>query len=501
MQSEPSLEYSLDSSTQHACVSTNATAGHDAIVSVTGSSVPVDADNTAVAKVVGTKPGHGYGNHVGMSVPIGVMSSSDLNIGITNSNHNIHKITSSKVDMSVPASARKVRLGTPGTGKERQDKILADKPRMIERVVLKEVPKKKIVVQEKKEIEEMSVSFFSNLFQGHHTTNGELGEEPFCPDFTDLDYFLEGLGELTESQQEMLVEEIDLEEVKEVIKELETNKSPGVDGLTTEFYKHHIDVLSPVLQEVYNEILSMLQMVESNKMGATRLVSKLAGLLVPLVSQLRPITLLNVDYKILSKILTKRIMKVLSSVIRSSQSCSVEGVTITGAAFNLISLVEGVARCGGEAAILSFDMFKAYDRVDLRYLEKVLKAMKFPDVFIDWILLLHEDVQTMLLLDFITKPIDITFSVRQGDPIAMVLFILYMEPLLLRLSEATAGYGLKAPCGTYDAVPTVGVIEKLEAYVDDVEVVVTEEEEFIAVDRVFRRWEVVSGAILSYIAL
>ena len=106
----------------------------------------------------------------------------------------------------------------------------------------------------------------------------------------------------------------------------------------------------------------------------------------------------------------------------------------------LISTVEGVAReLEGKGAILSLDIFKAYDRVNLSYLQSVMEAMNIPDIFIYWVLMLHDGAKTRLLLDFISKPINLTFSVRQGDPIARILFLLYVEPLLLCMEVVTTG--------------------------------------------------------------
>ena len=91
---------------------------------------------------------------------------------------------------------------------------------------------------------------------------------------------------------------------------------------------------------------------------------------------------------------------------------------------------------------MSLDLFKAYDMVNLSYLQSVMKAMNIPDVFIYWVLMLHVGAKTRILLDFVSKPINLTFSVRQGDPIAMILFLLYVEPLLLCMEEVTTGVSL-----------------------------------------------------------
>ena len=57
-----------------------------------------------------------------------------------------------------------------------------------------------------------------------------------------------------------------------------------------------------------------------------------------------------------------------------------------------------------------------------------MKAMNIPEVFISWVLMLHDGVKTRLLLDFVSKPINLTFSVRQGDPIAMICFCSMWSP-------------------------------------------------------------------------
>ena len=120
----------------------------------------------------------------------------------------------------------------------------------------------------------------------------------------------------------------------------------------------------------------------------------------------------------MTRILSKRILKILPQVIKSKQSCAISGANICSSALNILSFIEAVEKSGKCAAILSVDMFKAYDRVNLSYCQKVLLAMQFPPKFIDWILCLHRGAQTRLLLDNITDAIDVLFSVRQGDPLS-----------------------------------------------------------------------------------
>lgn len=47
---------------------------------------------------------------------------------------------------------------------------------------------------------------------------------------------------------------ITLEEIKNAMNGLKLNKSPGLDGLTTEFYKENADIIAPIQLEIYTEI-------------------------------------------------------------------------------------------------------------------------------------------------------------------------------------------------------------------------------------------------------
>ena len=391
-----------------------------------------------------------------------------------------------------PGESRR-RIGIPGTGRERQEALIRTEAVSQGRKTKK---KRRRIVEERGEREDLVKDFFTKLFQGFHGRNGEVGSKPFEPDFSELDFLLEGLGQLTPEQAEEMIREVNLEDVEAAVKKACNNKAPGLDGITYEFYKANLETMGPILTEVFNEQLARLKMPESNKLGATRLTSKLAGGQVPLVSELRPITLLNSDYKLLTMILAGRMEKVLGSILTSQQSCSVGD--IASSAFNLLSTGEAAARQGDPVAILSLDLFKAYDRVNLDFLEKVMERMGFDDVFISWVRLLHEGAKTILLLDDMrTGEIEVTFSVRQGDPIAMVLFLIYIEPLIIRIQEATSGLAFKAADRPGRVKLPMGLVEKIEAYVDDAEAIITSDADLVRVDRVVGVFEGASGAVLN----
>ena len=92
---------------------------------------------------------------------------------------------------------------------------------------------------------------------------------------------------------------------------------------------------------------------------------------------------------------------------------------------------------------------------------------------------------TRFIIAGLTRAIRLLFSIRQGDPIAMLLYIIYVEPLLQALEKRITGLKL------------TGIGKSLEAYCDDINVLSDNLADFGVVDKVIGKFEKVSGAILS----
>ena len=104
---------------------------------------------------------------------------------------------------------------------------------------------------------------------------------------------------------------------------------PGSDGLTTdhEFYLHLWSTLGPLLLCVAEQCFFDGELSESMKESTTRLIFKKRGD-VKHLKRWRPISLLNVEYEIISKAITIHLSKVIESILHSDQTCSVPGRTI-----------------------------------------------------------------------------------------------------------------------------------------------------------------------------
>ena len=102
---------------------------------------------------------------------------------------------------------------------------------------------------------------------------------------------------------------------------------------------------------------------------------------VPQVDELRPITLLNTDYKILTKLFVLRMLPILVFIIKSGQLCTVGSKNILFGVSNILSSLLFIKQNNLGACLISLDFFKAYDRVMIDFLILVMKKMNFSDTF------------------------------------------------------------------------------------------------------------------------
>lgn len=111
-------------------------------------------------------------------------------------------------------------------------------------------------------------------------------------------------------------------------------KCPGPDGFTLEYYLHFWNLLVLLFVSVYNDSLKRSSLSESMRLNVTRLLYTKKGDIMELKNW-HPIPLLNVDYNIISKVLTLHLSHIMACLIDPHQTCSLAGRLISS---NLIWL-------------------------------------------------------------------------------------------------------------------------------------------------------------------
>lgn len=280
--------------------------------------------------------------------------------------------------------------------------------------------------------------------------------------------------------------EISEEEIVQAINSLKGNKSPGTDGIVNEFYKVFKEKISGILKEVYKEIFDKRELDQRMSIGLMKLIYKRKGSKNNL-SNFRPITMLNTDLKILSKILANRMKNILPKIIVTNQAYGVRGRDIADITSGVRDIISYLNETQKDGYVVNLDFEKAFDRVEHDFLFAILERFGFGKNFKEWIKILYNNVMTRVTCNgFLTEPFRITRSIRQGCPLSAQLYTLVAEPLGLMIKKNKSIQGIKIEEGKEE--------KKIFQYADDTTLILKDLESMKEVMRNVERYGKGTGA-------
>jgi len=274
--------------------------------------------------------------------------------------------------------------------------------------------------------------FYTNLYS---TTNPCTQHIQEYLDNVNLPY-------LPPEQQQLCEGDITIQECEEAVNKIKNNKSPGEDGLPVEFYKTFWNEIRYILVSVYNESFQQQILPVSMRKSIVTLIHKKGDRTD--ITNYRPISLTNLDYRILAHILASRLQNVISHIVDPAQVAYIKERFI-GTNIRLVHDIFDLYNEKSRSGIIVFaDFRKAFDSVEWPFLFETLRKFNFGDTFQQWIRILYTEPCAVIKNNgHFSAEFLLTRGVRQGCPVSALLFILCVEVLACHIRQNGDITGLK----------------------------------------------------------
>ena len=222
-------------------------------------------------------------------------------------------------------------------------------------------------------ISEREIFFYKSLFK--NSIKKTLSEQTNFLDTLQIpklsdDECLLCEGELTEN------------ELYDALKNMPNNKSPGNDGLTKEFFLTFWDDIKDIYISSIRTAGIKKEFSTSQRQAIIKLIEK-KGKDKRFIKNWRPISLLNVDYKIASKALAERLKKILPVLISHEQTAYVKDRFICKTSILISDIIEVSDVFNIDGFLVTMDVEKAFDSLNHSFVLAVLKNLVLVQVLLN----------------------------------------------------------------------------------------------------------------------
>ncbi|KAJ9560860.1 hypothetical protein OSB04_006020 [Centaurea solstitialis] len=233
----------------------------------------------------------------------------------------------------------------------------------------------------------------------------------------------------------MIERPFSMEEIKEAVWDCDGSKAPGPDGFNFNFIKKFWEVIKKDIFAAVKNFERTKKLSRGCNASFLALVPKKDDPL--LISEYRPISLLGCTYKVIAKLLAKRMAAVMDKLISSNQSAFLKNRQIVDSVLIANEIVHHAKKKGLKMLLFKVDFEKAFDSVNWDFLISIMKQMGFGHIWCDWIKgCLSSASVSVLVNGSPSSEFQMTRGLRQGDPLSPFLFLIIGEALQTMTKEA-----------------------------------------------------------------
>lgn len=281
-------------------------------------------------------------------------------------------------------------------------------------------PQTNNLVHHPQKIEDIFLNYYKQLYTDASNSKMEATRNFL----NELD--LPSIGKI---QNDFITADFTLEEINNAIGRLKTSKTPGSDGFPAEWYKTFKEILAPLLLKTFNWIKTECKLPPSWNEAIISVLPK-EGKDREFSCNYRPISILNIDYKIYTSIIAKRLETILPELIDEDQTGFIKSRQTHDNIRRTLHLIDKIERENKTAVLLSLDAEKAFDRVNWEFLYQTLVRFGFNKHFVNIIRSLYQQPTAKIKINGSLSPsFSLQRGTRQGCCLSPTLFAVYIEPL------------------------------------------------------------------------
>lgn len=237
-----------------------------------------------------------------------------------------------------------------------------------------------------------------------------------------------------------LIRPVSKYEVDLALNDCSSDNAPGLDGLNAGVLKYLWSSIQQGMMDCISNFLEKGTFPAGINSSFITLIPKVS--FPTEIKDFRPISLINCSLKVISKLLTNRLVMVMSYIISANQTGFMKGRQISEGILITNEVVHLIKKKDINGVVLKLDFEKAFDSVDWEFLFEALEALGFHSKWIFWIKSLFDTMKASILVNGSPTPEFFPHKgLRQGDPLSPFLFNIVGEVFHL-LMEAAKEKGL-----------------------------------------------------------
>ena len=215
---------------------------------------------------------------------------------------------------------------------------------------------------------------------------------------------------------------LNLHDCKDALVAFKNGKSPASDGLSAEFYKHFWQIIGELVTNSLNFSYDNIKLSDEQGRSTITLIPK-PQKDPTLCTSYRPISLLNIDYKICAKVLATKLKTIIHLIIDSNQTGFIKNRFIGENIRFIIDLIDHCNDRNITGLLLLVDFEKAFDRLEWNFILHCLNFFNFNDSFIRWVRTLYSNSTACVCNNgYSSAFFTISRGVRQGCPLSPYIF-------------------------------------------------------------------------------